>query len=242
VANVLLVDDDPTTRETFERLLRYAGHDVLTAESGGQALDLMQRKAPDVALLDLMLLDMTALDVIRELRARGIGTPRVIMTGFGTIESAVNAMKLGAVDYLTKPLEAEDLERAVVCALAGRPEQVPAVIRADGMVRWAMSVACPIDAAHDPKHLVDWSRIRGVATGDPSDLVPDGRDSAEGVAGSCPRPAGGFARSLAGLVPKPTPGRGGPSDAQTPAGQRWPAARFRPPDARRVASGSILHH
>jgi ActR/RegA family two-component response regulator len=160
---VLVVDDDPGTRDSFERLLRYRGYDVLTAESGGQALHVIQTQKPDVVLVDLKLLDMTALDVIRELRARKMSTPCIVMTGFGEIGSAVSAMKLGAVDYLTKPVEQEDLEAAIERAFAGRADHLPEIVRADGMTRWALAIASILDAPHDPKGLVDWSRIRGFA-------------------------------------------------------------------------------
>ncbi|CAN5877438.1 hypothetical protein BH18ACI5_BH18ACI5_03770 [soil metagenome] len=163
MAIVLVVDDDLGTRDTFGALLRCQGYAVLTADSGRDALRMIQVARPDVALVDLKLLDMTALDLIRELRMQNISTPCVVMTGFGTIESAVNAMKLGAVDFLTKPVEQDDLQSALERAVEGGAYHVPAIIRADGMSRWALAVASVLDAPHDPTCLVDWSRIRGVA-------------------------------------------------------------------------------
>jgi ActR/RegA family two-component response regulator len=163
MARVLVVDDDPGTRHAFELMLRQAGHDVLAAESGTQALQVMQQEKPDVALVELQLLDMTGLDILRKLRDRAIATPCIVVTGYGTIESAVSAMKLGAVDYLTKPLEADDLEPAVHHALAARADHPPAVVRADGLVRWARAIAGVLDAPHDPKNLAEWSSFRGVA-------------------------------------------------------------------------------
>lgn len=163
MARVLIVDDDFGTRQSFGRVLQAAGHDVLPVESGAQALDVVQREQLDVLLIDLRLLDMTALDLIRELRKRGVSTPTVVMTGFATIETAVEAIKAGAVDYVQKPLVGEDLEHAVRRALSGRAEYPPLIIRADSIARWAMAIASVLDSPHDPKTLLGWSRVRGVA-------------------------------------------------------------------------------
>jgi two-component system response regulator RegA len=163
MARVLIVEDDVGTLESFGRLLRYQGHEPMTAASGGQALEIVQAAPPEIILADLVLPDMTALDLIRELQILRIAPPSVVMTGFGTIESAVEAMKLGAVDYLQKPLFGDDLERAIERGLTGRTPPTFAIVRADGMARWAMAIASVVDSPHDPKNLADWSRIRGVA-------------------------------------------------------------------------------
>jgi ActR/RegA family two-component response regulator len=163
MAFILIVDDDLGTRETFGHIIRHQGHSVVMAESGGQALGVISEQNPDVAVVDLNLPDMTALDVIGKLRFEGTMTPCVVITGFGSIESAVRAMKLGAVDYLTKPVGEDDLSEAIDRALVGRPGHLPTIVRADGLARWALAVASVLDAPRDPKTLEDWSLIRRVA-------------------------------------------------------------------------------
>ena len=163
MALVLIVDDDLGTRETFRDVLRYQGHSVLMAESGAQALGVISEQKPDVVVVDLKLPDMTGLDVIRGLRFDGTAPACIVITGFGSIESAVRAMKLGAVDYLTKPVDEDDLVAAVDRVLVGRPGHVPTIVRADGVARWALAVASVLDAPRDPTSLEDWSLIRKVA-------------------------------------------------------------------------------
>lgn len=163
MARVLVIDDDLGIRETSRAVLRQAGHEVGIAASGTEALRILQRDPYDVLVIDFNLPDMTALDLIRTLRGRGMATPSVIVTGFGTIESAVEAIKLGAIDYLQKPLAGDDLELAIKRALAGGTDYAPGIIRADGVARWSMAIASVLTLPHDPKNLTDWSRIRGVA-------------------------------------------------------------------------------
>jgi hypothetical protein len=75
----------------------------------------------------------------------------------------VEAIRLGALDYLQKPVTEEDLERAIERSKAGRTDHTPPIARADGIARWAIAVASVINATNDPKNLVEWSRIGGVA-------------------------------------------------------------------------------
>ncbi len=101
---VLLVEDEPYVAESLVALLRANGIDALPCESGEAALD----AAPcDVALVDLRLPGMSGLDLLRHLRERDPSLPVLMLTGHGTITDAVEAMRAGALDFLTKPVEPE---------------------------------------------------------------------------------------------------------------------------------------
>jgi len=104
---VLIVDDDPHVRESLKEILDYAGHAAEEAGDGKAALDLLSRKPVDLVLLDLDLPRVPGLDVLRRTAAEHPEVPVVIISGKGTIRTAVEATKLGAYDFLEKPLEAE---------------------------------------------------------------------------------------------------------------------------------------
>ncbi|HET9983667.1 MAG TPA: sigma-54 dependent transcriptional regulator [Longimicrobiales bacterium] len=116
-AHVLVVDDDELTRRLLTQLLAEKGYRVDPARDGAEALAALERGVPDVALLDLHLPDMDGMQVLAAGRALGTDTRFVLMTGHGSVDTAVEAMKLGALDYLTKPLHTDELllvlERAV---------------------------------------------------------------------------------------------------------------------------------
>lgn len=107
--HVIVIDDDLGTRETYGAILRLEGFDVATSSTGREGLDLMRHSIFDVALVDLCLPDMSGIDVLRALRKTPTEVRCVIITAFGSIGSAVDAVKLGARDYVEKPLMGDDL-------------------------------------------------------------------------------------------------------------------------------------
>ena len=116
--SVLLVDDEDKLRKSLGRALRGDGHEVVDAEDARLALRLLGERVFDVLLVDNMMPGMTGLDLIREIVAtRETGAPGVVdpqpqivmMTAHATVESAIEAMKLGAIDYLQKPFEIDEL-------------------------------------------------------------------------------------------------------------------------------------
>lgn len=107
--HVIVIDDDLGTRETYGAILRLEGFDVTTSSTGREGLDLMRHGIFDFALVDLCLPDMSGIDVLRAVRETPTGVRCVIMTAFGSIGSAVDALKLGARDYVEKPLVDDDL-------------------------------------------------------------------------------------------------------------------------------------
>src|SRR5262249_26063211 len=131
VSHVLVIDDDPGTLQTFSVILRLAGFGVSTALSGLEALSLARRRSLDLILMDLRLQDMDGVEILRVLRAEQIEVAVVVMTAFGSIQSAVDALKLGAKDYVEKPLDDVCLLDLVRRMTAFKPAGVPATARAE---------------------------------------------------------------------------------------------------------------
>ena len=114
---ILVVDDETNIREALAKILERAGHRVSAAESGDTALSLLHDGVFDVIVTDLKMLGAGGLDVLRGAKQHQPDTEVIILTAFGTIESAVEAMKLGAYDYLTKPIDPPRLLHLVTKAL-----------------------------------------------------------------------------------------------------------------------------
>ncbi|HZQ20175.1 MAG TPA: sigma-54 dependent transcriptional regulator [Terriglobales bacterium] len=102
--NLLIVDDEASIRESLHGVLQDEGYQPATAESGEACLDLLQKKSFDVVLLDIWLPGMDGLDVLQKIRELENPPEVIIISGHGTIETAVRATKLGAFDFLEKPL------------------------------------------------------------------------------------------------------------------------------------------
>lgn len=117
---VLLVDDDDAVRRPVRRFLERSGFDVREAATAEGASTAFYAERPDAVLLDFALPDGTALDVLPALKSAAPDVPVVILTGHGTIERAVQCLKEGATDFLTKPIELSDLADLLFQALAER--------------------------------------------------------------------------------------------------------------------------
>jgi DNA-binding NtrC family response regulator len=107
---VLVVDDEPAEREGLARLVGQWGYEVETAGSGEEALNLIESQHPAVVLTDLVLPEMDGLTLLQKLRETGRPPIVLLVTGHGTVETAVEAMRHGAFDYLTKPVDATRLQ------------------------------------------------------------------------------------------------------------------------------------
>lgn len=101
----LIADDEPPVLRMLERLATRVGFDVVSCDGGEEALRAMRERVPDLALIDLRMPDLSGMDVLRHFRAEAPACPVVIMTAYGAIDSAVEAMKLGAREYVTKPFD-----------------------------------------------------------------------------------------------------------------------------------------
>jgi DNA-binding NtrC family response regulator len=104
MVKTLVVDDEIGICRTLEAFLTKEGHDVATANQGGIALSLISEKDFDIVITDLRLPDMSGLDILTHAKNKSSSTQVIVITGFATIETAVEAIKKGAYDYLTKPL------------------------------------------------------------------------------------------------------------------------------------------
>ena len=104
---VLLVDDDAAIRASLRMMLEYDGYDCLDAASGPEALDRVAQDAPDLVLLDVKMPGMDGLEVLQRIRATQEHLPVVVVSGHGTVSTAVEATRRGAFDFLEKPLTTE---------------------------------------------------------------------------------------------------------------------------------------
>ena len=116
---ILIVDDEPNVRLTYRTTLETEGFQVEEASDAGAALREMGEKEFDLAILDMRMPEVDGLELLERMRELGIQTPVVIITAYGDIPHAVRSMKLGAIDFLQKPLTPEGL-RSVVGEILGR--------------------------------------------------------------------------------------------------------------------------
>ena len=114
---ILIVDDDPFNLDLLEQELTDKGYVIERANSGEEALKKVESFQPDLILLDYQMPDMNGLEVLKELRSRGNDVPVVMITAYGTIERAVQAMKEGAYDFVPKPFDPDHLALVVQKAL-----------------------------------------------------------------------------------------------------------------------------
>src|SRR4051812_26788651 len=117
---ILVIDDDNAVRDSIERMLRSAGYTVRAAASGEEGFTLASGGAFDVVLSDMRMSGISGLDVLRKLRAQRVDSVFIIMTGFGTVDTAVEAMQLGAVDFVQKPFFRDELLMRVRAATERR--------------------------------------------------------------------------------------------------------------------------
>jgi len=113
MAFILLVDDQSSMRLTLTALLKSAGHTLAQSATGADALDKISKNDFDVVITDLKLDTISGMDVLKATKTQNPQTEVIMLTGYGSIESAVAAMKAGAIDYLTKPVDTEELKLAL---------------------------------------------------------------------------------------------------------------------------------
>jgi two-component system response regulator RegA len=131
---LMVVDDDAIYRERLVRAFIARGHDTRGAGDGESALTLLAEFAPECAVLDLKMPGKDGLNVLRELLAAQSGLRAVVLTGYGSIATALEAVRLGAVDYLTKPADADQILTALAQpgrSFAGAEAAVPSLDRVE---------------------------------------------------------------------------------------------------------------
>ncbi|HLE44442.1 MAG TPA: sigma-54 dependent transcriptional regulator [Methylomirabilota bacterium] len=120
VPGILIADDDPVARDLLAEVLAKEGYRVRAAAGGRECLELARSGPVDLALLDLRMPDLDGLEVLRQMQALHPGVPVLILTAFATLETAIEAIRAGAYDYLSKPFRMEEIRLVVRRALEQR--------------------------------------------------------------------------------------------------------------------------
>ena len=162
VERILIVDDDPSMRTALMESVRRLGFDVQGAVDGADAVERVSRYKPWLVVTDLKMPRLGGLDLIKEIKSRSPHTLMVLMTAYGTVETAVEAMKYGASDYILKPFSTDLLER-VIANLKARGADA------------SMSPSAPIDQrsilTQDPGMVRLLSTVEGVAASQATVLI-----------------------------------------------------------------------
>jgi len=179
---ILIVDDERATRHTLADLLHREGYRVVEAASGPEALDLLASQAFDLVMLDLKMPEMDGTEVLQAARPQAPDTVFIILTAYGTLDSAMIAIRNGASDYLLKPSSPQEIVRAVDAGLAQRRHKLA---REDAVTILEQALAGLKTAAPTPKtastverflHIsdvtVDTLRQLVVVCGRPMELTP----------------------------------------------------------------------
>lgn len=131
----LLVDDDAAFRTRLVRALESRGLEAHAASNGAEALELAATVKPQAAVVDMRMPGMSGLDLVRELASRHPDMQIVVLTGYGSIGTAVDAVRLGAINYLQKPLDTEQIlaafEKEPDAPLQGSPADTPSLARVE---------------------------------------------------------------------------------------------------------------
>ena len=133
--SLLIVDDDNPFRERLTRAMEKKGFEVTQAESVQKGVKLVKAKMPGFAVVDLRLGDGNGLEVVKEIQTTNCESRIIMLTGYGNIPTAVAAIKEGAIDYLAKPADAEDVEKALLADPAKKAPPPENPMSAD-RVKW----------------------------------------------------------------------------------------------------------
>lgn len=120
MSRILVVDDEASMRQLLEIALGKVGHQITTAGSGRKAIKLLDEGAFDLVISDIKMSDMTGVDVLRHVKEVNPETPVIMITAYASAETAVEALRLGAYDYVTKPFNLEELKTTIRNAIEGR--------------------------------------------------------------------------------------------------------------------------
>jgi two-component system, response regulator RegA len=135
-SRLLIVEDDKALRSRLARALELRGFTVDQAETVDEALAFVNAAAPAYAVVDMRLEDGNGLDVIEAIRAKRDDTRSIVLTGYGNIATAVTAVKLGAIDYLSKPADADEIVSALLREGDAKAPPPPENPMSADRVRW----------------------------------------------------------------------------------------------------------
>ena len=133
---ILVVEDNDVFRSVLVTALEERGYDAVGVADGRSALEAARHDSPEMAVVDLRLPDMSGLDVVRELKAIDQNTAVVVLTGYGSIATALEAIRLGATHYLTKPTDADRILDAFERGLEARPRDLHVDTPSLARVEW----------------------------------------------------------------------------------------------------------
>jgi DNA-binding NtrC family response regulator len=168
---ILVVDDERLVRWSLQQKLEQWGYHVSLAEDGATALGRVQLDNPDLITLDVKLPDMTGIEVLSEMRKRNIQVPVIVITAFGVVDDAVRSLKLGAYDFIEKPINFEKLENALRNALETRRLRTE-VARTHEIQRSEFSVEHIIGASEHIREVVEL--IKKLAASEASTILIQG--------------------------------------------------------------------
>lgn len=156
---ILVVDDEPLVAKSCVRILAGRGFDVVSTLSGEDGLNRAMSQPFDLVVTDLKMPDLDGMEIVRTLRRDRPDTQLVIMTGFGTTSTAVEAIKLGVIEYLEKPFTTEQFTDAVGKALAVAESKAPARARTEADAVREVLLAASSDGAFAARLLAEGSRV-----------------------------------------------------------------------------------
>jgi two-component system response regulator HydG len=168
---ILVVDDDEGHRITLETIIRSWGYKVVLASEGNKAVELAGNTPFDLILMDVRMAGMDGIDALGKIKAYNPAIPIVIMTAYSSVESAVEAMKAGAYDYLTKPLDFDELRLTMDRAmehthLKAENEQLKASLRIQDQARQIIATSPPMQELLDMLAAIAPSEATVLITGD----------------------------------------------------------------------------
>jgi DNA-binding NtrC family response regulator len=139
---ILIVDDDEQIRKLLVEYFRNLGYEVRFATNGAEALGKLSQNDIDCIISDLIMPDMDGLELLKQVRAQDSKIPFLLVTGYPTIETAIEVMKQGAYDYIAKPLQLEDVRIKVERAL--HTKKLERSIKRLTGIAWAIIISIPI--------------------------------------------------------------------------------------------------
>jgi FixJ family two-component response regulator len=170
VAHIVAIDDDPTMLQLYDAALRRAGYTSSLVSSRVCAIDTIQTEKCELILLDTEIGGASGIDLLRQMRVRGIRVPVVVVTGGGSARVAVEAMRLGVVDYIEKPVVVEELIKLIDGIVAEMESEEQGThnsgeSQAHAAARWACAVVRAVRNSTDPKTIREWSKCAGASSG-----------------------------------------------------------------------------
>ena len=151
--NILLIDDDDSLRKVIAHHLTSDGYRVISASGGKEGIELFKRGEFDLVITDLKMPDMDGMEVLREIKLLRDDVVVIMITAYGTIEKAVEALKAGAFDYITKPLNRDELKITI-----GKALQVKR-LEEEGRITRTMAILAPAHGIVTEKMINEGQKI-----------------------------------------------------------------------------------